>query len=46
MTLHQKEKQNFLKVAGYVATGDVDSSKKDVTSVKAEDKDITEKSSV
>ena len=30
-------------VAGYVATGDVDSSKKDVTSVKAEDKDITEK---
>ena len=30
-------------VAGYVATGDVDSSKKDVTSVKAEDNDITEK---
>ena len=30
-------------VAGYVATGDVDSSKKDVTGVNATDKDITEK---
>ena len=36
-------KAELPKVAGYVATGDVDSSKKDVTSVKAEDKDITEK---
>ena len=36
-------KTELPKVAGYVATGDVDSSKKDVTSVKAEDKDITEK---
>ena len=30
-------------VTGYVATGDVDSSKKDVTDVNATDKDITEK---
>ena len=30
-------------IPGYVATGDVVSSKTDVTSVKAEDKDITEK---
>ena len=29
-------------VAGYVATGDVEASKKDVTDVKATDKDITE----
>ena len=31
------------KVDGYIATGDVESSKKDVTDVKATDKDITEK---
>ena len=30
-------------IPGYVATGDVEASKKDVTSVKAEDKDITDK---
>ena len=33
-------------VAGYVATGDVETSVKPVENVKAEDKDITEKSSV
>ena len=36
-------KAELPKVEGYIATGDVDSSKKDVTGVKATDKDITEK---
>ncbi|WP_203180647.1 mucin-binding protein [Streptococcus mitis] len=36
-------KAELPKVAGYVATGDVDSSTKPVENVKAEDKDITEK---
>ncbi len=36
-------KSELPKVDGYIATGDVDSSKKDVTDVKATDKDITEK---
>ena len=36
-------KAELPKVEGYIATGDVDSSKKDVTGVNATDKDITEK---
>ncbi len=36
-------KSDLPVVTGYVATGDVDSSKKDVTDVNATDKDITEK---
>ena len=36
-------KSDLPVVTGYVATGDVDSSKKDITDVKATDKDITEK---
>ena len=36
-------KAELPKVDGYIATGDVEASKKDVTDVKATDKDITEK---
>ena len=36
-------KAELPKVDGYIATGDVETSKKDVTDVKATDKDITEK---
>ena len=36
-------KAELPKVEGYIATGDVDSSKKEVTGVNATDKDITEK---
>ena len=35
-------KAELPKVDGYIATGDVDASKKDVTDVKATDKDITD----
>ena len=35
-------KTDLPKVDGYIATGDVDASKKDVTDVKATDKDITD----
>ena len=36
-------KSELPKVDGYIATGDVEASKKDVTEVKATDKDITDK---